>query len=168
MLPVDTLKDDLFRLADSGCKRFVISAPTGSGKSTRLPVMLAEKLGGRILVLQPRRVAARMLAKGVASLYGENTGWHVRFDRHYDDSTKIVFLTEGILARMILEDPSLRGVSAIVFDEFHERNIYADISLALALRSQDTLRKDIVIAVCSASMDSDALVKYLGDSAEKL
>lgn len=168
MLPVDTLKDDLFRLADSGCKRFVISAPTGSGKSTRLPVMLAEKLGGRILVLQPRRVAARMLAKGVASLYGENTGWHVRFDRHYDDSTKIVFLTEGILARMILEDPSLRGVSAIVFDEFHERNIYADISLALALRSQETLRKDIVIAVCSASMDPDALVKYLGDSAEKL
>ena len=150
MLPVDTLKDDLFRLADSGCKRFVISAPTGSGKSTRLPVMLAEKLGGRILVLQPRRVAARMLAKGVASLYGENTGWHVRFDRHYDDSTKIVFLTEGILARMILEDPSLRGVSAIVFDEFHERNIYADISLALALRSQETLRKDIVIADLSA------------------
>ena len=168
MLPVDSLKGKLVKLIDGGCKRFAVAAPTGSGKSTRLPVMLAEKLGGRILVLQPRRVAARMLAKGVAALYGANTGWHVRFDRRYDDSTQIVFLTEGILARMLLEDPSLKGVSAIVFDEFHERNIYADVSLALALRSQETIRGDMVLAVCSASMDSAALVEYLGVGAEKL
>ena len=109
-----------------------------------------------------------MLAKGVSSIFGmgDSVGWHVRFDKHYGDDTKIVFLTEGILARMLLSDPELRGVSAVVFDEFHERNIYADVSLALALRTQKNLRPDLAIAVCSASMDSDAISAYLG-GAEK-
>lgn len=167
-LPVDSLKPALQAALARGGRRLVVSAPTGSGKSTRLPVMLLESLGGRVLVLQPRRVAARMLAKGVSSIFGmgDSVGWHVRFDKHYGDDTKIVFLTEGILARMLLSDPELRGVSAVVFDEFHERNIYADVSLALALRTQKNLRPDLAIAVCSASMDSDAISAYLG-GAEK-
>lgn len=162
--PVFEIENALFAAIDAGKRRFVVSAPTGSGKSTALPVMLSKKLGGKIIVLQPRRVAARMLAKSVGRLFDmeDAVGWHVRFEKHYDESSKIIFLTEGILARMLLSDRGLKGVSAIVFDEFHERNIYADVSLALALRTQKLLRPDLTIAVCSASMDSDALYSYLG------
>ena len=167
-LPIDSLNDDISSALKNGCRKLVVSAPTGSGKSTRLPVMLADNFDGKILVLQPRRVAARMLAKSVSSIFGlgDKVGWHVRFDKHYTQDTKIVFLTEGILARMILADPSLNGVSAIVFDEFHERNIYADVSLALALRTQEKLRSDLALVVCSASMDSQSIADYLGDSAK--
>ena len=163
-LPVEDLRGGLFEALDSGVGRLIVGAPTGSGKSTCLPVMLLEKLGGRVLVLQPRRVAARMLARSVENLFGMRgrVGWHVRFDKHYGENTEIVFLTEGILARKLISDPSLAGVSAVVFDEFHERNIYADLSLALALRAQETVRPDLKIAVCSASMDSAALSEYLG------
>lgn len=164
-LPVDSLRNDISSALKNGVRRFAVSAPTGSGKSTRLPVMFSDNLDGKVLVLQPRRVAARMLAKSVSSIFGlgDNVGWHVRFDKHYTENTKIVFLTEGILARMILADPALNGVSAIIFDEFHERNIYADVSLALALRTQQTVRPDISIVVCSASMDSQSIVDYLGE-----
>lgn len=167
-LPIDSLRAGLCSAIDGGARRIVVSAPTGSGKSTRLPAMICDKVGGRVLVLQPRRVAARMLAKGVASIFGmgDSVGWHVRFDKHYSKDAKIVFLTEGILARMLLSDPCLEGVSAIVFDEFHERNIYADISLALALRCQETSRPDLLLAVCSASMDSGAIASYLGNAVE--
>ena len=162
--PVFEIEKKLYAAADAGKRRFVVSAPTGSGKSTGLPVMLLRKFGGRVLVLQPRRVAARMLARSVGALFDmrDEVGWHVRFEKRYGENSKIVFLTEGILARMLLSDPSLEGVSAVVFDEFHERNIYADISLALALRAQRGPRPDLAIAVCSASMDSSALFEYLG------
>lgn len=166
--PVFEMEKGLYAAADAGKRRFVVSAPTGSGKSTGLPVMLLRKFGGRVLVLQPRRVAARMLARSVGALFGmrDDVGWHVRFEKRYGENSKIVFLTEGILARMLLSDPSLPGVSAVVFDEFHERNIYADISLALALRAQRESRPDLAIAVCSASMDSSALFDYLGGDGE--
>lgn len=170
--PIDSLKIPLFENLQNGVKNFAISAPTGSGKSTRLPLMLAEKIEGKILVLQPRRVAARMLAKFVASQMnssvGDRVGWHIRLDKNYKDSTKIVFVTEGILARMILADPSLKGIGAIIFDEFHERNIYGDISLSLALNSQKNFRRDLVLTVCSASMDSDEILRLLGEGAQKL
>lgn len=166
--PVFEIEKSLYAAADAGKRRFVVSAPTGSGKSTGLPVMLLRKFGGRVLVLQPRRVAARMLARSVGALFDmrDDVGWHVRFEKRYGENSKIVFLTEGILARMLLSDPSLEGVSAVVFDEFHERNIYADISLALTLRAQRGLRPDLAIAVCSASMDSSALFEYLGGDSE--
>ena len=123
--PIFEIEDKLYAALDGGIRRFAVSAPTGSGKSTGLPVMLSRRLGGRILVLQPRRVAARMLARSVGALYDmrESVGWHIRFEKNYDENSKIVFLTEGILARMLLADPSLAGVSAVVFDEFHERTI---------------------------------------------
>ena len=166
--PVFEIENSLYGELERGKRRFVLSAPTGSGKSTGLPVMLSRKLGGRVLVLQPRRVAARMLAKSVGKLFDmrDEVGWHVRFEKRYGEDTKIVFLTEGILARMLLADPQLKGVSAVVFDEFHERNIYADVSLALALHTQKDLRPDLAIAVCSASMDSSALREYLGGEGE--
>ena len=170
--PVDSLKQPLFDALDAGVKKFVVDAPTGSGKSTRLPVMLAQKCPGRVLVLQPRRVAARLLAKFVAQSLGSKpggaAGWHIRLDKNYGPDTKIVFLTEGILARMLLADPSLRGVSAIVFDEFHERNIFSDISFALALESAKTSRPDLVLMLCSASMDSRALMDNFGGGAVRL
>ncbi len=168
-LPVDSLKSSVFSALDAGVRDLVISAPTGSGKSTRLPAMILEKLGGRVLVLQPRRVAARMLAKSVSGILGGScdVGWHVRFDKHYGPNSGIVFLTEGILARMLLDNPKLPGVSAVVFDEFHERNIYADISLALAVRSRELLGADFAVAVSSASMDSGAVLEYLGPKSEK-
>ena len=157
-LPIDDLKDQILTAYDGGTRRFVISAPTGSGKSTRLPVFFSEKSDGRVLVLQPRRVAARMLAKAVGSLFGMQgqVGWHVRMDKHYDESTKIVFLTEGILARMLLSNPKLDGVSAVIFDEFHERNIYSDISLALALRAGELLRRPVGMEIRESAEDQQA------------
>ena len=161
--PVNSIKESLYKAIDDGENCFVIAAPTGSGKSTALPVMLHEKLGGQILVLQPRRVAARMLAHSIEKLFNlqNYTGWHVRFDKHYTSSTKIVFLTEGILARMLLSNSLSENVSAIVFDEFHERNIYADLSLALALKLQKQKRKNLKIITCSASVDTVALSEYM-------
>jgi len=171
-LPIDAIKPALFAALDDGVNRFVVAAPTGSGKSTRLPQMLAQKIDGAIYILQPRRVAARMLAKRVAyemgASVGKEVGWQIRFEKNYTPQTKIVFLTEGVLARKLLSKGGLDGVGAIIFDEFHERNIYADISLALALKLQNSARPDIKIAVCSASVDSESLMAYLGANARKL
>ena len=171
-LAVDKLREPIVEALKKGVKKFVFSSPTGSGKSTRLPVIFADNIEGRILVLQPRRVAARMLAKFVAksanSQAGGYAGWHIRSDKNFGDATKIVFLTEGILARMILADPYLKGVGAIIFDEFHERNIFSDISLALALKTLASKRPDIVLAVCSASIDTDLILKSLGENSLKL
>jgi len=170
MLPVERLKEQIINEVNSGRKRFIISAPTASGKSTKLPQIFSECLPtGSVIVLQPRRVAARFLASTVAKqqnvTLGKEVGWHIRFEKNYTTESKIVFLTEGILARKILQDPTLKGISAIIFDEFHERNIYSDVSLALTLQAQETARKDLVICVCSASMDERALGTYLGKDA---
>ncbi len=171
-LPIDKIKDGLFDALNAGAKKFVIHAPTGSGKSTSLPIMLSEKIEGRILVLQPRRVATRLLAKYVSNLVGSSAGgfagWHIRMDKKFTNDTKIVFLTEGVLARMILADPDLKGVGAIIFDEFHERNLFSDISFALVLKSVIARRKDLAIFVCSASIETDEVLNFLGDGAKKI
>ena len=168
-LPVDALEPELAEKIRSGARNFVISAPTGSGKSTRLPPMLGRLCGGAVYVLQPRRIAARMLARRVGAesgmRLGDDVGWHIRFEKNYTSNTKIVFLTEGVLARKLLSPGGLDGVGAVVFDEFHERNLYADTSLALALEYQRKKRPDLILAVCSASMDSSALLEYMGEGA---
>lgn len=147
----------------------VVQAPTGSGKSTQVPQMLLNHglLAdcGEVVVLQPRRLAARMLAKRVAeevgTRLGDVVGYQIRLDSRVSEATRIRFVTEGILLRQMSFDPTLRGISAIVFDEFHERHLYGDISLARAIQIQQTRRPDLKLVVMSATLDTALLKDYL-------
>ena len=149
--------------------RLIVQAPTGSGKSTQIPQMLWQHglLGerGEVVVLQPRRLAARMLAKRVAeeagTRLGEGVGYQIRLESRVSERTRIRFVTEGILLRQMSFDTTLRGISAIVFDEFHERHLYGDISLARAVQIQQSTRPDLKIIVMSATLDAGALKNYL-------
>jgi ATP-dependent helicase HrpB len=149
--------------------RLIVQAPTGSGKSTQIPQMLLRHglLGerGEVVVLQPRRLATRMLAKRVAeemdSPLGDVVGYQIRLESRVSERTRIRFVTEGILLRQMSFDPALRGVSTIVFDEFHERHLYGDISLARALQIQQSIRPDLKIVVMSATLDAGILRNYL-------
>jgi ATP-dependent helicase HrpB len=148
--------------------RVIVQAPTGSGKSTQVPQMLLRAgllEAGEAVVLQPRRLAARMLARRVAeevgTELGDRVGYQIRLESRVSERTRIRFVTEGILLRQMTFDPLLRGVSAVVFDEFHERHLYGDISLAKALAIQRTVRPDLMIAVMSATLDAGALRDYL-------
>src|SRR3954470_11940480 len=131
-------------------KRLIISAPTGSGKSTQVPQMLLNNglLGsGQVVVLQPRRLATRLLAARVAEersvKLGSEVGYQIRFENVTSDDTRIRFVTEGVLLRQMLDDPRLKGISTLLFDEFHERHLYGDITLARALDIQETTRPDL-------------------------
>ncbi len=148
--------------------RLVVQAPTGSGKSTQIPQMLLRHdflNTGEVVVLQPRRLAARMLARRVAeeagSALGDTVGYQIRLESRVSARTRIRFVTEGILLRQMSFDPALRGVAALVFDEFHERHLYGDISLARALQIQKTIRPDLKIVVMSATLDAEGLRDYL-------
>ena len=166
-LPIYELESAIVaKLRASG--RLIVQAPTGSGKSTQLPQMLLRHGfldRGEITVLQPRRLAARMLAQRVAdevgTTLGEIVGYQIRLESRLSARTKIRFVTEGILLRQMSFDDRLRGISAIVFDEFHERHLYGDISLARALQIQRTTRPDLKIIVMSATLDARALQIYL-------
>src|SRR5882757_8708050 len=166
-LPIYELEDRLIA-AVKGQGRLIVQAPTGSGKSTQVPQMLLNHglLGdGEVVVLQPRRLAARMLAKRVAeevgTKLGEIVGYQIRLDSRVSKATRIRFVTEGILLRQMSFDTTLRGISAIVFDEFHERHLYGDISLARALQIQQTIRPDLKLIVMSATLDAGMLKNYL-------
>ena len=149
--------------------RLIVQAPTGSGKSTQIPQMLLQHglLGakGEVVVLQPRRLAARLLARRVAeevgTKLGEVVGYQIRLESRVSERTRIRFVTEGILLRQMSFDATLRGISAIVFDEFHERHLYGDISLARAVQIQQTTRPDLKLIVMSATLDAGALKTYL-------
>ncbi|MDD5350639.1 MAG: ATP-dependent helicase HrpB [Chthoniobacteraceae bacterium] len=152
--------------------RLILQAPTGSGKSTQVPQMLLDNglLGeGEVVVLQPRRLATRMLAARVAKergcRLGGEVGFQIRFDKVTSAQTRIRFVTEGVLLRQMLNDPALRGVSAILFDEFHERHLYGDITLARALDLQATRRPDLKLVVMSATLDTAGLERYLAPCA---
>jgi ATP-dependent helicase HrpB len=149
-------------------KRVVLTAPTGSGKSTQVPQILLDGglLGPRqITILQPRRLATRMLATWVARArnvkLGAEVGYQMRLDSVTSLATRIRYVTEGVLLRQILTDPELNGISAIVFDEFHERHLYGDITLARALQIQESARPDLIIIVMSATLDVAVVQKYL-------
>ncbi|HEU0010118.1 MAG TPA: ATP-dependent RNA helicase [Verrucomicrobiae bacterium] len=166
-LPIYDLERDIVATLQAA-KRLVLQAPTGSGKSTQVPQMLLKHglLGaGQVVILQPRRLAARLLAHRVASelgvQLGKDVGYQVRFENFTSDATRIKFETEGILLRQLIQDPTLRGVQAILFDEFHERHLYGDITLARALDIQEAHRPDLLIAVMSATLDAGALEDYL-------
>jgi len=149
--------------------RLIVQAPTGSGKTTQIPQMLLRHglLGerGQAVVLQPRRLAARLLARRVAeevgSPLGETVGYQIRLESRVSEATRLRFVTEGILLRQMSFDPLLRGITAVVFDEFHERHLYGDISLARALQIQKTARPDLKIIVMSATLDAGVLRSYL-------
>ncbi|HEY5228088.1 MAG TPA: ATP-dependent helicase HrpB [Opitutaceae bacterium] len=166
-LPIYELEDAVVAsLRSSG--RAIVQAPTGSGKSTQVPQMLLSHGfldQGQVVVLQPRRLAARMLARRVAeevgTALGDVVGYQIRLESRVSERTRIRFVTEGILLRQMTFEPSLHGVSALVFDEFHERHLYGDISLARALRIQATIRPDLKIIVMSATLDAGALRQYL-------
>jgi len=166
-LPIYDLEDQIVaRLQEQ--RRLILSSPTGSGKSTQVPQMLLrhgflEK--GQVVILQPRRLATRLLAARVAeeqgTELGRDVGYQIRFDNVSGPLTKIKFVTEGILLRQMVQDPQLHGISALVFDEFHERHLYGDITLARALDLQDRERPDLRILVMSATLDGDRLENYL-------
>jgi len=148
--------------------RLIIQAPTGSGKSTQVPQILLDQGmlgGGQVVILQPRRLATRLLSARVASerngRLGDEVGYQIRFENITSNRTRIRFVTEGILLRQLIQDPQLRGISAILFDEFHERHLYGDITLARALQLQATSRPDLKLAVMSATLDAGLLQKYL-------
>src|SRR5687767_6554717 len=149
--------------------RLVLVAPTGSGKTTQVPQMLLDAgIAGdkKIVVLQPRRVAARTVATRVAwernSKLGAEVGYQIRFDDQTSLGTRICFVTEGILLRWLQDDPTLRDIGVILFDEFHERNLLSDVALALAKELQRTTRPDLKIAVMSATLDAESVAQYLG------
>jgi len=166
-LPIYEIEREIISRLKTG-RRLILSAPTGSGKSTQVPQMLLKHglLGaGQVVVLQPRRLAARLLAARVASelgvKLGEEAGYQIRFENVTSAKTKIRFVTEGVLLRQMINDPKLSGVSAILFDEFHERHLYGDITLAQTLDQQEKHRPDLILAVMSATLNAGELEKYL-------
>jgi len=169
-LPIHDIRDDLVREL-SASNRVVLTAPTGSGKSTQVPQFLLDRCGveGRVLVLQPRRLAARMLAGRVAwerdGRVGDEVGFQTRFESALSRVTRISFITDGILPRLLLGDRRLDGVGAVVFDEFHERSLNGDIGLGATRRLQETLRPDLKIVIMSATLEARSAADHLGGCA---
>lgn len=148
----------------------VVEAPPGAGKTTRLPSALLEAGvagAGEVLVLEPRRLAARMAARRVAEergeRLGETVGYQVRFEEVAGPATRLRFLTEGVLTRRLLSDPQLKGVGCVVLDEFHERHLQADLALALLKRLQRSSRPDLKLVAMSATLDAAPVARYLDD-----
>ncbi|HVX17213.1 MAG TPA: ATP-dependent helicase HrpB [Acidimicrobiales bacterium] len=169
-LPVeDVVTDVRAALADPGLA--VLEAPPGAGKTTIIPLRLLDEpwlAGQRTVVLEPRRVAARAAARRMSTLVGDEpgglVGWRTRIDRSVSDRTRVEVVTEGIVTRRLQHDPALAGVGLLVFDEFHERNLQADLGLALALEARATVRPDLRILVMSATLDGGRVATLLGGS----
>ena len=167
-LPVSAVLPALRKaLADGGSA--VLVAPPGAGKTTLVPLALLDEIwagNGRIVLLEPRRLAARAAARRMASLLGEETGetigYTMRMESRVSAKTRILVVTEGVLSRMILDDPELKGISAVIFDEFHERSLDGDFGLALALDVQSALRPDLRLLVMSATLDGARVAELLG------
>ena len=167
-LPIEPALPAL-RAALAGATSAVLQAPPGAGKTTRVPLaLLAEPwvAGARILMLEPRRLAARAAARRMADTLGEpvgeTVGFRVRHESRIGPRTRIEVLTEGILTRMLLDDPALEGVGLVVFDEFHERSLHADLGLALTLYTRELLRPELRVLVMSATLDGEATSALLG------
>jgi ATP-dependent helicase HrpB len=167
-LPIDDLLPPIVE-ALAREHRLVLQAPPGTGKSTRVPpaLLAAISSGLQILVAEPRRIAARLLANRVASELGQPVGklvgYRVRFEEVCGRDTRLLYVTSGVLLRRMLSDPGLRDVGCVVIDEFHERHLDTDLLLALALRAQLTARPDLLIVVMSATLQGDRIRKVMGD-----
>ena len=162
-LPVDAILPEII----DSLKRFpnlVIEAPPGAGKTTRVPPALLKSIAGEVVVLEPRRIAARLSARRVAwemgEQAGETVGYQVRFEEAISSRTRLRFVTVGVLTRRLISDPALKGVSAVILDEFHERHLESDLALALLKRLQRT-RPDLRIVVMSATLDTGHVAQYL-------
>ncbi|HEX6135427.1 MAG TPA: ATP-dependent helicase HrpB [Longimicrobiales bacterium] len=167
LLPIDGVLPALLTRLRAGT-RVVLQAPPGAGKTTRVPlaVLAAGLVGsGRIVMLEPRRLAARAAAGYMARLLGEGVGetvgYRIRLDSRVGPDTRIEIVTEGVLTRMLQDDPSLEGIGMVIFDEFHERSIHADTALAFALQAQSLLRPDLRLLVMSATLDTAAVAAVL-------
>lgn len=191
-LPAAAVAEALNRCLET-CGTVVVTAPPGAGKSTVLPLTILEAMmprleaqskiarqpkpglrsmepgpqagGGKIVMLEPRRIAARQIAGRMAELLGEEVGetvgYRIRFEKKVSRRTRIEVVTEGILTRMLVEDPTLEGVSVLIFDEFHERSLQTDLALALAREAQDVLRPDLKLVLMSATIDVQELCAVL-------
>ena len=169
-LPIHSVLPDLLAALENPGKA-VLVAPPGAGKTTIVPLALLDapwRGDGTILVLEPRRIAARGAATRMAQLLGEPLGKRIglraRFDTRESRETRVVVVTEGVFTRMILADPGLEGIAAVLFDEFHERSLDADLGLALALEAQEALRPDLRLVVMSATLDDKRIATLLGDA----
>lgn len=165
-LPVFEIEEALRKAVQGERARVLLKAPTGSGKSTTIPGMLVDAgIGGKIIVIEPRRMAARLLAGWVArqrkATLGNEVGYAVRFDTRYRADTRIIYMTDGVFQRWIQEDPELSGVGAVVFDEFHERRLAVDVALARCLDLQEGARPDLRVVVMSATLETAGLADYL-------
>ena len=169
-LPIEEIRDALGKALRDGKKRIVIEAPTGSGKSTQIPQILLDEgfLGpsSQAVILQPRRLAARMLAKRVAEERGGELGGEVGYTIRLDDltsgKTRIRFVTEGVLVRQMISRPKLEGVQAVICDEFHERHLYGDLTLGRILDLQERERPDLILVVMSATLETEKLAQRIG------
>ena len=169
-LPIDSLLPEICATLETR-NRLVLAAPPGAGKTTRVPLALAGLIGGaagiegRILVLEPRRLAARMAADRMASTLGERTGGRIglstRIERRVSSETVVEVITDGLFTRRLLADPGLDGVGAVLFDEVHERGLNTDLGIALALDSQSALREDLKLVVMSATLDTALMSRVL-------
>lgn len=168
-LPIDSLLPDIVESLRIS-PRLVIEAPPGAGKTTRIPPTLLDSglaAEGEILILEPRRIAARLAARQVAAergeAPGESVGYEVRFEKAIGAGTRLKYVTEGILMRRLLSDPQLSKVSVVILDEFHERHLEADFALALLKRLQEQSRQDLRIVAMSATLNAAPLARFLGD-----
>src|SRR5215218_10920638 len=159
-LPIDEVLPELIAA--------LLIAPTGAGKTTRVPpALLAAGIGDgqRIVMLEPRRIAARAAARRMAEeggwTLGREVGYQVRFDRKAGPETRILVVTEGILVQMLQGDPFLEGIGAVIFDEIHERSLHTDLSLAMTRRVQRKVRPDLRIVAMSATVDPGPIAAYL-------
>jgi ATP-dependent helicase HrpB len=169
-LPIDNILPEL-KQSIHGSMNNVLVAPPGAGKTTRIPLALLMEpwlAGRRILMLEPRRLAARSAARYMAALLGEQVGetvgYRVRMDVCIGPKTIIEVITEGVLTRLLQTDPGLENVGIVIFDEFHERSLHADLGLAFCLQSQAVLREDLRILVMSATLDAVSVASLLGDA----
>ncbi len=168
-LPIDDALPALISaLRDRG--QAVLQAPPGAGKTTRVPLAILDAglTEGRIVMLEPRRLAARAAAERMSETLGEapggTVGYRIRGDSRTGPDTRIEVVTEGILTRMIQSDPSLDGVGAVIFDEFHERSLNADLGLALSLEIRSALRDDLILLAMSATLDAEPVARLMGDA----
>lgn len=167
-LPIHVALPELLGALSAGA-RAVLQAPPGAGKTTGVPLALMEQgwaRGGAILMLEPRRVAARTAAERMAETLGEavgqSIGYRIRGEAKVSAATRVEIVTEGVLTRRIQSDPELQGVAAVIFDEFHERSLNADLGLALCLEAQEALRPDLRLLVMSATLDGTAVSRLMG------